>query len=217
MERLQSVMIQFYLEKFYGFLFDGNENTTRSLHLEELFKYITVLLGAFQLSYILSVFVIPRWSQFLFSVLYHLSVINSMQMKFVDLESENICFPESLALRLLGNLAMFWTWWRNSCKLFLFRALNVTDLKPQSVKLIYIDKREQNWLQLKFLSAFCARNNEIFPWKAIPNSINIQSQYFFVLNYYFLAVFPVGKLYSRWKSKTCFKSIQRDKKKKKKS
>ena len=96
------MVIQFYLEKIYGLLFDGNENMTRFLHLEELFKYMSIL-AFFNFVSVCN----SKVKSIFFSVLYHLSVINSMQMRFVDLESENICFPESLALRLLGNLAMF--------------------------------------------------------------------------------------------------------------
>lgn len=126
MERLQSVMIQFYLEKIYGLLFCWQRKHDK---VSSPWRIIQVYDGALRsipaFLYFVSVCNSKVKSTF-FLFLHHLSVINSMQMKFVDLESENICFPKSLTLRLLGNLAMFGTWWRNSCKLLLFPVLSET-------------------------------------------------------------------------------------------
>ena len=93
-------------------------------------------------------------------------------------------FPECPERGVLGSLAMFSTSWRHSCASHASsNGISVScfqcyHMKPQRVKLIYIDKSEQNWRQLKFLSVLCAQNNKIFAWKPIPNSMNIQSQYF---------------------------------------
>lgn len=90
---------------------------------------------------------------------------------------------------------MFSTWWRNSCtyhassNAISVSCFNCYHLKPQRVKLIYIDKREQNWRQVKFLSVFCGRNNKIFAWKPTPNSMNIQSQYLLYWAIIFLLFF----------------------------
>ena len=150
-----------------------------------------VLLGAFQLTAfaVLLVFVIPRSSQlfFLLSIIFPLLTPYEWSLWiYIFFQTGNL-FPECLALEILGSLAIFSIWWRHSCACNASsnNAISVScfqcyHMKPQRVKLIYIDKSQQNWRQLKFLSVLCAQNNKIFAWKPIPNSMNIQSQYFYI-------------------------------------
>lgn len=86
MERRHSVMFQFKQEKNLCAPFTatkiGQHHPVELLHYDGVFGSIPIT------SFLLLVFVSTRSSQ-LFSVFHYLSVINFIQMKFVDLETEN--------------------------------------------------------------------------------------------------------------------------------